>query len=478
MPKSRRFQDLPLGERPAGRPLHRWLYEELRRSILGGRLQPGSRLPSTRDLAAQHRLARATVVGVFEQLLAEGYITSRTGSGTVVAQQLPDRFVSAAAHPPASKLAARPPSAPPPRPFEIHTPAVDVFPLAMWTQVASRRLRLGGMALLQRGDPRGLRSLREAIAAHLAHTRSVHCDPEQIMIVSGTQHALDFVARIVLRPGDQAWVEEPGYPEAAAALADAGARIVPVPVDAHGLDVSAGERRSPAPRFVYVTPAHQFPLGHALSLERRLALLALAQRTRGWIFEDDYDGAYRYDVRPLGAMQGHDRAGRVIYAGSFNKLLFPTLRLGYLVLPPALIDPFLALRNRVDRHPAVLEQAVLADFMHEGHFDRHVRRCRTICIERRDALLAAAARELAGRIEFATPSAGFHAIGRLAPGLTDVEVARRAETAGVDVTPVSRYYRSRPATDRVLFGFAPFKPPALRLAVATLARALSGKSAR
>lgn len=488
MARTPRFQELPLGPRPAGTPLHRWLYDELRRAILGGRLKSGAHLPSTRELARQQSIARSTVVAVFEQLLMEGYIASRTGSGTVVAGRLPDRFISAPhagarpaglvrreiSHP----LAFNRTHAAASRAFRMCEPGTDCFPMQKWAQLASRRLRLSPARLFDRGDSRGYGPLREAVTGYLNTARGVQCDVEQVVIVSGTQQALDYIARLTLAPGAPVWMEEPGYFGAWQAFRGVGARLVPVPVDGNGLDVAAGIRRAPAPKLVYLTPAHQFPLGMPLSLERRLMLLAHARRAGCWIFEDDYDGEYRYDVRPLGALQGHDRDGIVIYSGSFNKMLFPALRLGYVVLPPRLVEPFLALRQTVDRYPPTLEQAVLADFMQEGHFERHIRRSRAVYLERRDALLATGARQLDGLLALQRPEAGFHALGRLPAAISERAAQVAAAEAGVEVTPLSNFFLDPPGSNALLLGFAPVSVGAIAHGVERLARALEKIPAR
>ena len=477
MPRNPRFQDFPLGPRRAGTPVNRWLFEELRAAILTGRLRPGMRLPSTRSLAAQQRIARATVVEAFDQLRAEGYLVGQPGSGTVVSRELPEKFVRAL--PPLATTPGRgaprrePARAVRPRAFIFSEPGLDVFPLRVWAQLAARRLRLSGPALLAPGEPGGYAPLRSAIADYLAGARSVRCEAAQVVIVSGTQQALDLVARLTLSRGDEVWLENPGYRGARAAFQQTGARVVPVSVDAAGLNVPAAIARAPIPRLVYVTPAHQFPLGVVLSLERRLALLQEAQRRRFWIFEDDYDGEFRYDSRPLGALQGQDPHGRVIYAGSFNKLLFPSLRLGYVVLPPALVDSFLALRAAVDRFPPTLEQAVLADFFTEGHFERHIRHSRARYLERREAMLAAAGRHLAGLLELPRCEAGFHLLGWLPKTVSDLAVEAAAAAQELAVEPLSRHYLDRPRSG-LLLGFSGVKPSLAKPAIERLARVLQG----
>jgi len=481
MSKRSRHLELPLSPRVPGVPLHRWLYSELRRAVVIGRLKPGARLPSTRNLALQQGVARATVVAVFEQLRFEGYFQSKTGSGTVVSNELPDRFVLAqprrnAARPTSnSSPREREYSSPPRRSrvFQVCEPPTDIFPLKHWAQLMTRRFKLGGYSLLADGDPRGYAPLRAAIAAHLRVARSVSCVPERVVIVSGTQQALDLVTRLLVRPGEPVWMENPGYPGAAGTFRQAGARVVPIAVDEAGMDVMHAIGCAPIPRLVYMTPAHQFPLGGVLSLPRRLELLKSANIHKFHIFEDDYDGEFRYDVRPIGSLQGEDTGGRVIYAGSFNKLLFSSLRLGFVLLPDDLVEPFLALRENLDRYPPTLAQAVLADFITEGAFERHIRASRGACLERRDALLAAAHTHLRGQLDLQPCAAGFHGVGWLTAGRVDKRVAEQAAKHDVWVCPLSEYYLENPRRNGLLLGYAATKPAAIKAGIERLARALA-----
>ncbi|MBX0326142.1 PLP-dependent aminotransferase family protein, partial [Oscillochloris sp. ZM17-4] len=403
-------------------PLYRQLYDEIRAAVLDGRLAPGARLPSSRELAAGMGLARSTVVSAFEQLLAEGYLEGRVGAGTFVATSLPEDLLGHGgppARPPAAHerpaprrlsargaaLAATPVSASSgdrvrPRAFQVGLPDIDGFPHATWARLAARRYGSPPPELMAYGDPAGYLPLREAIASHLAAARGVRCDPGQVVVVSGSQQGLDLAARVLLDPGDEAWIEDPGYMGARGALLAAGARLAPVPVDAEGLDVAAGARLAPQSRLAYITPSHQFPLGVTMSLPRRLALLAWARAAGAWVIEDDYDSEYRYAGRPLAALQGLDGDGRVIYLGTFSKVLFPALRLGYMVVPPDLVPAFVAARALADRHSPGIEQAIVADFLAEGHFARHLRRTRARYAARQAALVEAA-RPLAGRLDVA-----------------------------------------------------------------------------
>ncbi|MDQ3863770.1 MAG: PLP-dependent aminotransferase family protein, partial [Actinomycetota bacterium] len=430
-------------------PLYRQLYDELREAILGGRLGPGSRLPSTRDLAAELGVSRNTVMNAFLQLLAEGYLEGRVGSGTYVSRSLPDDLLrprrgaadgtprmlaSTRTNRGVSKrgelLAATPATVTVrrgrPRAFRSGVPALDVFPTETWARLAARCWRAAPSYLLGYGDPVGYRPLREAIAEYIGAVRAVRCSWEQVIVVSGSQQALDVCARVLLDPNDVAWVEDPCYPAARSTLVGSGARPVPVPVDGEGIDVAAGAARATDARLAYVTPSHQYPLGVTMSLRRRLTLLAWANRSGAWVLEDDYDSEYRYSGRPLSSLQGLDEGGRVLYLGTFSKVLCPALRLGYLVVPPNLVDAVVAARALVDRHSPLMEQAVLAEFMAEGHLARHVRRMRLLYAERRDALVEAIKRELAGLIEVGPAEAGLHLVGWLPEGADGWEASHRA----------------------------------------------------
>jgi GntR family transcriptional regulator / MocR family aminotransferase len=434
-------------------PLYRQLYDELRGAILGGRLGSGSRLPSTRDLAADLGVSRNTVSNAFLQLCAEGYLEGKVGSGTYVSRSLPDDLLLArpSARPEAPRM---PPSARAdsglsrrgkllavtpatatvrrgrPRAFRSGVPALDAFPSETWARLAARCWRGAPQSLFGYGDPAGYRPLREAIAEYLGAVRAARCSWEQVIVVSGSQQALDLGARVLLDPGDTAWVEDPCYPAARGALVGSGARLAPVTVDSEGLDVAAGETRAVDARLAYITPSHQYPLGVTMSLARRLALLDWANRSGAWILEDDYDSEYRYSGRPLSSLQGLDDGGRVLYLGTFSKVLSPALRLGYLVVPPDLVDAFVAARALVDRHSPMMEQAVLVEFIAEGHFARHVRRMRSLYAERRDALVEALGRGLAGLIEVGAVDAGLHLVGWLPEGTDDREASRRAAALG------------------------------------------------
>ncbi|HLX74556.1 MAG TPA: PLP-dependent aminotransferase family protein, partial [Terriglobales bacterium] len=349
--------------------------------------------------------------------------------------------------------------------------ALDAFPTALWAQVAARRLRRVSWRLLTGGHPLGYRPLRQAVAEYLNTSRGVKCAPEQVLIVSGVQEALDRAAHLLLNPGDPVWMEEPGYPRAAIVFRAVGARICPTPVDSEGFDLQFGKRRWRRAKLVYVTPAHQFPLGVTMSLRRRLELLEWARESGALIFEDDYDSEYRYAGRPIPAMQGLDRSGVVIFSGSFSDVLFPALRLGYVVIPPDLVDAFAAAESSSTHHPPPLEQAILSDFINEGHFARHIRRMRELYAGRLAAFLEAAHTRLAGLLEIPPVEAGLQTVGWLQGHLTAEQAAAAAGRHDVEVVPLSRYGRAR-RTKGLLLGFAAVDVPELQGGVDRLARAL------
>lgn len=495
MPKLATSLPLSLSAPSPGIPLYRWFYGELRSAILERRIAPGARLPATRDLAREYRLARATVVAAFEQLKSEGYVEGKVGAGTYVSQVLPEDLLQVArvgsgggAGPRRvrwSSYARRlglfrggePRST---RAFRANLAALDAFPTTLWAQVAARRLRRASTQLLAGGEALGYRPLRQAVAEYLNASRGVKCSTDQVLIISGVQEALERAAHLLLDPGDSVWVEEPGYPGAAIVFGAVGAKVRPVPVNAEGLDLEFGRRQWRHAKLVYVTPAHQFPLGVTMSLRRRLALLEWARRSRTLIFEDDYDSEYRYSGRPIPALQGLDRAGVVIFAGSFNEVLFPALRLGYLVVPPSMVDRFAAGQSVSMRHAPLLDQAVLCDFITEGHFARHIRRMRELYAERLAVLLESSRSHLTGLLEIPDVEAGLQTVGWLAPGIRANRAAEEAMKQEVEVIPLSRYSSRPSGRQGLLLGFAAVDSRELRRGVEQLARALErcGKSRR
>ena len=478
-------------DRSAPTALHRQLYYRLSHAILTRRLVPGTRLPPTRALAAELGVARNTVVNAFEQLLAEGYIEGKVGSGTYVSHALPDDMLQTRAKtsPPTRTLSSSAPlskrgtiiAATPakqwqdsgrPRAFRPGIPAIDEFPFEVWRQLANKRWRTLARDYLSYGEPEGYPPLRQAIAAYLGQARGVRCEPDQVIIVAGSQQALDLAARLLLDPGDVAWIEEPGYRGARGALLAAGAKLAPVPVDAEGLRVDVGIRKAKSARVAYVTPSHQYPMGVTMSLARRLKLLEWAAQSNAWILEDDYDSEYRFSGRPLTALQGLDNANRVIYIGTFSKVLFPALRLGYLVVPPNLVDAFIAARVMTDRQAPVLDQAVLADFIAEGFFARHLRHMRTLYAERRAALVEAIARELGGMLEITSEPAGLHVMARLPPGVDDQKMAQRAAAHNVEAPALADYALTHLPRGGLVLGYAAVAESEIREGVRRLRAAI------
>ena len=467
------FIPLHRGEHGEAAPLHRQIYDGVRRAILSNQLLPGTRLPASRALANELGISRTTVLQAYQQLLAEGYLAGRPGSGTFVAHRDGARGQStgqrddqrqealhlserggrwlAGARATAPYFPTEPQAG---RAFRLGLPALDAFPHEVWGRLLGRRYRSSSHELLAHQQPDGYLPLREAIAAYLGTSRGVRCTAEQVIVVAGSQQALDLAARALLDPGETAWMEDPGYLGARTALLGAGAHIVPVPVRDGAFDLAEAQARSDDARLVYITPSHQFPLGGTMNLARRLELLAWAHQAQAWILEDDYDSEFRYAGRPLAALQGLDEHGRVLYLGTFSKVLSPSLRMGYLVAPPPLVEPFLAARANADVHPPPLEQAVLADFIVQGHFARHVRRMRRLYAERQAALLEEAERHLAGMIRLEPDETGLHLVGWLADGLDERALARRAtEEEGIFCYPLSLFDIEPYPRGAVLLGF-------------------------
>lgn len=497
MAKATSSFDLVVGERQPGTVLFQWVYDEVRSAILDGRLRRGMRLPSTRELARLYGVSRGTVVTAFEQLHAEGYLEGNVGAGTYVNTLLPEDLLQAKRGPgPVDGATKLPPSlsqysqrlgqaadarSQPARAFRAAEPALDAFPITLWAQIASRRLRGATRALLADVDPRGYRPLREAVSNYLGTARGVRCTTDQVIIAAGIQQGLDLTARLVLDPGDPVWVEDPCFFLVTAMFKALAAKIIPVPVDMNGLNVVEGQRRCDRAKLAYVTPAHQFPLGVTMSLDRRLALTDWAQHTGGLIFEDDYDSEYRYSGRPIPALQGLDQSDAVIFAGSFSKVLFPSLRLGYLVVPPGLIDRFTAARYIMDRHSAVIDQAILCDFITEGHFGRHIRRMRELYASRLAVLRESVQRKLGEVLTIPETQAGVNTVGWLANGLNAEAVARAAAERNVEVIPINRFALEERTPEGLLLGFGAVDDRELLRGVEDLAAAIercAGKQQR
>jgi GntR family transcriptional regulator/MocR family aminotransferase len=468
---------LPI-DRASRTPIHRQIYEWLRHAILDGLLRPGQRVPSTRGLALDLEVSRLPVLTAYDQLLHEGYLVGRTGSGTFVSAVVPDDLLRSTPAAPVPAARRTPRALPRTRdegglgPFRMSLPALDAFPHTVWSRLVSRHAHALKAADMAYGDPAGLVSLRVAIAEHLRTARAVRCEAEQVLIVSGSQAALRVAAAVLLGPGHRVAMEDPGYPGARAALVAGGAELVQVPVDAEGLDVASLRKRGTHIRAAYVTPSHQYPLGASMSAARRFALLDWAHRRQGWILEDDYDSEYRYVSRPLGALQGMDAHERVVYIGTFSKVLFPAVRMGYLVVPPLLWDRFVDAREAFDLFSPTLYQAALAEFLREGHFARHLRRMRGIYRERRDALLTGLARHCGDRLTVVNAEAGLHIAALLNVDLSDEEVVRRMGARGLTATALSACYAGPARRSGLLLGFGGSTPRRLLEATRVLGEVL------
>ena len=474
-------------DRECGEPLFRQVYAELRGAIVSRALRPRVRLPSTRALAVRLGVSRASTVAAYEQLLAEGWIESRVGSGAYVSADLPAPFPAAS---PAGAQVAHARYAPDPeklfaplglggeageQPFAMGLGLMDSRSLEVWRRLTHRSVRRFSPVHLGYTDPRGLPELRAALADYLSGARGLKCDVGQVLITSGAQHALDLAVRLLLAPGDEVWVEDPSYPMTCKGLSAAGLRTVPVPVDDQGLVVAEGIRRAPRARAAVVTPSHQYPTGAVLSMSRRSELLTWAREAGAWIIEDDYDSELRFRGRPLAALQGLDDAGRVIYVGTLNKALFPGLRIGYVVVPRGLLDRFVDARHLADRQPPTLSQVVVADFIREGHLAAHFRRLRQIYRRGQETIIEAlepAIDAAGGRIPL--PDQGNHLIAWLAQGADDVALERAARAQGVICRAMSRLYLEAAPRPGLMLGFTGYRPEQLREPAALLARLVAG----
>jgi GntR family transcriptional regulator/MocR family aminotransferase len=455
--------DLPLRLDPAIRNQALRVYHALRAAIVDGLLAPGTQLPSTRVLGAQLAIGRNTIVAAYEHLLSDGLLEARHGSGTYVASHLPP--------PPPEAPAVRihVPSAMP-RPFALGQTHVEPVLLSGLAAAARRHIADAHAAELSYGDPRGSPNLRHRIAEFLAISRGIRCDPAHIIVVSGTQHGLRLCADALLSRGDAVWFEDPGYGVSRATLSAAGARPVPVPVDSEGLDIPVGIAREPRAKAIYVTPSHQFPTGVTLSMARRVALLDWAERSGAWVFEDDYDSEFRYSGPPLTALAGLS-PGRVIYIGTFAKTLFPALRIGYLALPPAVLDPVLWARAAIDRFPPAFMQDALADLMANGAVARHLRRARRRYRDARDLVAGILRAESGGVLQPTVPEQGLHMIVRLRRGLGSQAGAAIREKAKVEAILLSEVRTMSEGDEGLIVGFSGYGADTLAAAAKRLAAA-------
>ncbi len=438
----------------------------LREAMRNGTLPHNTRLPATRVLAQDVGLSRVTVEAAYAQLEAEGYVHRQTGRGSFVAVQATPLLASPSCKglplPEAARLSQRGRSMVDTggcmeplnlQAFAAGSPDLRAFPHAVWRQLSNRRLRQAPEALMRYGDPQGREDLREAIAQYLITSRGVRCDAGQVLVLTSSQQALQLLATVLLDPGDRVWMEDPGYRGARTAFAASGAQLVPLPVDADGL---VPDFTLPPPRLIYLTPTHQYPTGHTLSLQRRMALVDYAKRTGCWIVEDDYDSEFLYDSRPTPSLQGLDDSGRVIYIGTFSKTLFPSLRMAYAVLPGGLVQPLVTARSVYDGHVAQLPQAVTADFMAQGHFSAHLRLMRQLYRSRRDLMLECIARQVPWAQVL--HSSGGLQLSVALPAGTEQALTRQACGKGIATPRLGTLYATRAAGEGWLLGFAALQP--------------------
>ena len=475
-------------------PMHRQIYEKLRLAILNGELPSKSRIPSSRALAAQLGVSRMTVVNAYDQLFAEGYLDAKIGAGTFVASELPEellqmpktRAVKTDAFSRRLNLSRqgsqmaqdleellREHSSNRFVPFQNGFTAINSFPFDTWARIAARWNRHAPTATLANGDLAGFYPLRQAIAAHLKSARGVNCAPEQVIITYGAQQALALISAVFLEPNDEVWLEDPGYTSARSLFALSRTKLIPVPVDEDGLNFKAAFERSKNPKLIYVTPSHQYPLGVTMSVTRRLSLIEMARTSGAWIIEDDYDSEYRYSGHPLASLQGLDQNGRVLYVGTFSKTIFPSLKLGCLVVPPDLVDVFTAARMLNGAHSPLIDQAILAEFISEGHFARHVRRTRTLYEERQQILVEEVERNLKGLVEMKADDAGMHLVGWLPDHLDDREAALRAAEVNIRLSSISDHCINKYPRGGLVFGYAGFDEAQIRSGIAKLTEVLT-----
>ena len=455
-------------------PIYRQLYDWFRSAVIEGRMRPGQRVPSTRSIAAELQISRISVFNAYEQLHSEGYLETFVGSGTCVARTIPDD----AFRPSSARSRKRSPqviadSGPrrvsaralallnvPLEPwlhnlgaFRVSLPALDYFPIEVWSKLVARHSRRLSRAIMAYGDRMGYLPFREANAEYLSTFRGVRCDSSQILITTGSQQALQISAQVLLDSSDQVLMEDPGYPGARLAFTSAGAQLIPVPVDGEGMIVPQIIGRRGHPRVAYVTPSHQYPLGMTMSAARRMSLLKWAVRSGSWLIEDDYDSEYRFGSRPIASLQGLDMHGRVIYVGTLSKVLFPALRLGYVVVPKDLVPAFSAARDAADIFSSTLYQAVLTDFICEGHFARHIRRMRMLYMDRRKAIVNAIRAQMGDILEVIGAEAGMHLVALLPHGTDDVSVSKKAAKVGISAMPLSSCCLKPPKRGGLILGY-------------------------
>jgi len=442
-------------DRDRAEPIYLQLYRRYREAIAAGRLQPGDRVPSVRSLASELNLARGTVELAYQMLTSEGYLLARGPAGTVVSQGLENLGGARpkAARRPATLPLSVAPGMATPHPLQMGLPALDAFPHKSWARLAGRAARTLDTAVLGYPDPAGYEPLRREIATYLGISRGIACAPDQVFVASGYRGALHLISHALLRPGDTGWFEEPGYPIARRYLEHMGMRLKPVPVDDEGLNVSAGIRRANDARFAVLTPTHQSPLGVALSLPRRLELLQWASRQQAWIVEDDYDSEFRYHGRPLPALKSLDRDGRVLYTGTFSKVLFPGLRLAYLVVPEQKVERFHSMAQQLAGACPILQQRTVAEFIAQGHFARHLRKMRTLYAARREGLVDTLSEMFGSRLHVQPQAGGIHVAAYLNAGQDDKPLAAAARARGLAIEPLSGWHMTKTSRSGLLMGF-------------------------
>ena len=513
---SRQTEEIPLVafrlNFSSGTPLYKQLYELIQNAILEGKFLKGQKLPSTRSLASELKISRNTVSLAFEQLLIEGYITGKIGSGTFVSE-IPDNFFKFRIEPkvnPAERekiksvtssrlqsddkmpflkqtlfeklnkqvksneLIKRYTKKDEVIPFQNGIPAFSEFPVKIWQKLINQTMQNFSNLQLGYGEAAGFKPLREAIASYLGAYRAVNCNADQIIIVNGTQQGLDLIGRILLKPGSAVWIEDPGYFGARAAMIFAGAEIFPSPLDNEGLDLDYSSRNNPKPSLIFTTPSHQFPLGLTMSISRRLNLLRYASENKCWIVEDDYDSEFRYSGSPLPSLQGLDKDKRVLYIGTFSKVLFPGLRLGYLVLPdPGMVDEFVSVKSLIDRQNPIFEQIVLAKFIEGGYFTQHLRKMRMLYKAKQEFLIDEIKRELKGMVNAEPHSAGMHIIAWMPKKIADIKIANEALKNNIIVRPLSEYSIKFSKKPGLLLGYTAFDKNQIRKGIMELKKVLS-----
>ncbi len=477
-------------------PLFQQLERQLRHAVWQGMLKAGERLPSTRALAKELGIARNTVVKAYEQLELEGFITTFQGSGTKVAEQFPPAYLSQkpldknqhAEDSKASKpyhfeptlrikqaiemgFGNRIVNNTPARPFRAHRTAIQAFPFDVWAQILQRKLKFEATMLMSEAHPLGYLPLREAIADYLGATRGLQVDSQQVVITSGTQQSIELLARILLNPDDTVAFEEPGYTPALASCQFYGANTLSIPIDEQGLQVSELHKLKSKLKFVYVTPASHFPLGTTMSQARRQELLQWADQQNSLIIEDDYNGEYRYRGRPLPTLFSMTDKDRCIYLGSFSKLLFPSLRLGYMIVPKSMLEALTASRWLLDRHSPPLQQAVLTEFINKGHFVRHIRKMRTLYASRQQTAVSSAKKHLNNIMDVPSQDGGLHLIGWLSKGVNEKDLLLAAEQVGVELMPSSAFSLKGLKQSSVIIGYAPYSKEQIEQAFKALAEA-------